>query len=420
MSPRALLVAEQRLPGALGVDVNGLRGQLGLHLRRVPARDTERREEPERHCLAVREVVVRRRLERVAEGVAEVQPAARPVVVRILQADPGLVRGGRPHVELPPCQEPRLDELGHPLPPLPLGQRLEQRLVDHDTRRPVERADEVLPSGMSMPVFPPIPASTWPTIVVGTATHGTPRNRSPPRTRRHRSCSRRRARPRCRPGRAGARARAVHDLGDRLSAPAARRKLVNRRRDGCRAPPVRGPRRCPSRCCRSRAQPGRCRARARRAGRGRRARSARRRRRARSRRCPPRPRRPRRGRDAPARRRACGTPLRPSRAGARAPDALPGRVDVDLDQHDERRSEQERVPSLVTAPPPSEITTAPDAASATRAACSSIRRNSASPRSANSSGIVFPARSSIARSRSRKSRPSLPAVSRPNVVFPAP
>ena len=32
-----------------------------------------------------------------------------------------------------------------------------------------------LPSGMSMPVLPPIAASTWPTSVVGTATHGTPR-----------------------------------------------------------------------------------------------------------------------------------------------------------------------------------------------------------------------------------------------------
>src|SRR5262249_120792 len=32
-----------------------------------------------------------------------------------------------------------------------------------------------LPSGMSIPVLPPIPASTWPTSVVGTAAHGTPR-----------------------------------------------------------------------------------------------------------------------------------------------------------------------------------------------------------------------------------------------------
>ena len=37
--------------------------------------------------------------------------------------------------------------LGEALPPLALGQRLEQRRVDHRARRPVERADEVLALG---------------------------------------------------------------------------------------------------------------------------------------------------------------------------------------------------------------------------------------------------------------------------------
>ena len=131
------------------------------------------------------------------------------------------------------------------------------------------------PSGMSMPVLPPIAASTWPTSVVGTATHGTPRRyvaaanpatsvvqpppratTVPPRSSRSSRHSR------------------VDDRHRLRLLP--RRQLVLRRRAARRAPPARGRRRSPSPCCRRRARPARRRARARRAGRARRARSGRR------------------------------------------------------------------------------------------------------------------------------------------------
>ena len=125
-----------------------------------------------------------------------------------------------------------------------------------------------------MPVLPPIAASTWPTSVVGTATHGTPR--------RYVAAAN--------PADVGRAAAAEGD--DRAAAiepelaPQARDDRDRLRllpdRSSCigdeprrRAPPARGRRRSPSRCCRRRAPPGRRRARARRAGRGRRARSGR-------------------------------------------------------------------------------------------------------------------------------------------------
>ena len=59
----------------------------------------QRGEQAERDRLAVRQVEVGRRLERVRERVAEVEPRARPAVVRVPQAERRLVRGGAAHVE---------------------------------------------------------------------------------------------------------------------------------------------------------------------------------------------------------------------------------------------------------------------------------------------------------------------------------
>ena len=131
-----------------------------------------------------------------------------------------------------PGEQPRLHELGHPLPPLALGQRLEQRLVEHDPRRPVEGADEVLalrdvdrrscrrsrrrPGRRASSARPPRRRRA---------------GRSRRRSRRRRSCSRRRARRPCRRGRAGARARAASSDRRPTSPPrrpAARATLASR------------------------------------------------------------------------------------------------------------------------------------------------------------------------------------------------
>ena len=82
---------------------------------------------------------------------AEVQDRAPAVLVRVRHDDPRLVRRGRAHhlllLELPvrpPGEEARLHDLGHPLPPLGLGQRREELRVDHDRLREMERARQVL------------------------------------------------------------------------------------------------------------------------------------------------------------------------------------------------------------------------------------------------------------------------------------
>ena len=172
----ALLVAEQRLPGALGVDVNGLRGELGLDLRRVAAREPQRREQPERDRLAVRQVVVGGRLERVAEGVAEVEPAARPVVVRILQADPGLVRR-RPSARRASARPGAASSRARPSPAAARARAASRAATRRSRRAPASgtRRRGSCPPGCRCPSCRRSPASTWPTSVVGTATHGTPR-----------------------------------------------------------------------------------------------------------------------------------------------------------------------------------------------------------------------------------------------------
>src|SRR5437763_1371878 len=66
----ALLVAQERLPRTLGIDAHRLRIELAFDRLRVAAGEAECRKEPERDSLAVRQVEVGRRFERMREGVA--------------------------------------------------------------------------------------------------------------------------------------------------------------------------------------------------------------------------------------------------------------------------------------------------------------------------------------------------------------
>ena len=88
----------------------------------------------------------------MGERVAEVEDRASSAVERVGETDAGLERGAAPHElglrELPERlarQEARLDHLGHAFAPLPLRQRGEERRVEDRPDRPVEGADEVLP-----------------------------------------------------------------------------------------------------------------------------------------------------------------------------------------------------------------------------------------------------------------------------------
>src|SRR5439155_16762864 len=97
-------------------------------------------------------LVARGGLESMGERVAEIED--RPLaaaLVRVAEADRRLVRDRPANERLVSKLPERLareqtgfDDLCHALEPLLLGERLEQRRVDHRPRRPVERADEVL------------------------------------------------------------------------------------------------------------------------------------------------------------------------------------------------------------------------------------------------------------------------------------
>src|SRR5438128_7668140 len=79
-----LLVALQRLPGALAVDAHRCRPQQLLHLADVLAGQAESREQAERDRLAVGDALVScGRLERVRERVAEVEDLPLPLVVGV-------------------------------------------------------------------------------------------------------------------------------------------------------------------------------------------------------------------------------------------------------------------------------------------------------------------------------------------------
>src|SRR5262249_14122527 len=92
----AFLVAQEGLPGPLTVDADRLRRERLVHRRRVAAGEPKRSLEPESDCAAVRELVARRGLEGMGEGVAEVQGVPRSAVVGITETERRLVRSAPP------------------------------------------------------------------------------------------------------------------------------------------------------------------------------------------------------------------------------------------------------------------------------------------------------------------------------------
>ena len=101
-------------------------------------------------------------------------------------------------------EETRLHDLRHALGALLLRQRLEERRVDHDARRPVERTDEVL---AGREVDPRLAADAGVHLADEASTGRTPRRSRACRSRRRsppgRSSCRRRARRGCRRARGG-------------------------------------------------------------------------------------------------------------------------------------------------------------------------------------------------------------------------
>src|SRR5262249_61873219 len=119
-----LLVAFQRLPRALAVDLDRCRPQNVLDRIRRPPGEPQGRQQPERDCAAVRDgLIAGAGLERVGEGVAQVENQARAEVVRIAQAERGL-EGRTTANELPLWKLPQRlageqARLDHPRPALP-------------------------------------------------------------------------------------------------------------------------------------------------------------------------------------------------------------------------------------------------------------------------------------------------------------
>src|SRR5829696_1468907 len=85
--PEPLLVALERFPGELAVDVGRLWSESLLHGLRRKAGEPKRGDQAEPDRLAVRKAVARAGFEGVSEGVAEVEHLARAEVARIGQAD---------------------------------------------------------------------------------------------------------------------------------------------------------------------------------------------------------------------------------------------------------------------------------------------------------------------------------------------
>src|SRR3954447_7706477 len=143
-----LLVPRQRRPGGVAVDGDGLRRERFLDRARVEPGEPQRSEQAERDRLAVsRAVVAAGGLERVREGVAEVQDLPLAALVRVAQADGGLERGAAANElcvrQLPERlagEQPGLHHLGHPRPALLRREGLEQRGVDQRPLGPVEGA----------------------------------------------------------------------------------------------------------------------------------------------------------------------------------------------------------------------------------------------------------------------------------------
>src|SRR4029078_7958329 len=90
--------------------------------------EPQRRREAARDGATVRQRVARRGLERVAEGVAEIELVPRPAIVRILDDEGRLERRAGTHLlrlaQLPqrlPGEQAGLDDLGEAVPPLVVG-----------------------------------------------------------------------------------------------------------------------------------------------------------------------------------------------------------------------------------------------------------------------------------------------------------
>ena len=124
---RGLLVAAERRPGDVAVDRRSPRRQHALDGAPLllETRQPERGEHPERHRLAVRQLVAGRGLEGVAEGVTEVELVSRASIVWVTKADGPLEDGAAAHLvvlrELPqrlPGEQSRLDHLGEAVAPL--------------------------------------------------------------------------------------------------------------------------------------------------------------------------------------------------------------------------------------------------------------------------------------------------------------
>ena len=347
-------------------------------------------------------------------------------VVRVAQAERRLVRGGAAHVERPAGEQLGLDAARPPLAPLALGQRREQRLVDHDAHRPVERADEVL---ALRDVDRRLAADPGVDLADERRRHGDPRDAAEVgRGGEGREVGRRAAAER--DDRAAAVERQLRpeplDDGELLRG-LARRAARASRRAGRRAPPSRrapwmpitvesatsatGPSPGTSSPSRSSAaglvvDAGRCEhdavevaARDGRVGDLAVERLA-------------------------APRRAAGTPPRPARAAGRSPrDALPRRLDVDVEQDRERARSRasSRTDGVLTAPPPRSSTDGLASRRASRTSASPRRSGTPSRPASRRTPRARAAPASSTRSTSTTGRPS--ARARPpaaSVVLPAP
>ena len=267
--------------------------------------------------------------------------------MRVLHADRRLERGARANQlavlelpERPAREEARLDDLGHPVPTLLVGERAREAT---GRRRPgrasgTRRRRSWRPEGRS-PSCRRCRRRPGPRASSERPSTRLPACRSPRRGPPRRSWSRRRARRATRRGRSGAPTRAAR--APRASSPPRRRAPRAARRRAPRARPAPGCRGSPRRGCRRRARPARRRARARRARRSRPARRGRRRMRG--------------GR--PSTSRACASAtvlverlavavqrmelvLRLRERPPTACDTLPGGLRVDVEQHRERAARE--------------------------------------------------------------------------------
>ena len=174
---RPLLVAQQRLPGALAVDRDRLRVERVDDRRGVAARSGAApragRARPPRRAAGRSRPRPRARGRTCARGSASCRG---PRSCGSRRQSAGLVGGRAAHVERPAGEQLGLDAAR----PRPAGARARaaSRAAPRRSRRaPASgtRRRGSCPAGCRSRSCRRSPASTWPTSVVGTATHGTPR-----------------------------------------------------------------------------------------------------------------------------------------------------------------------------------------------------------------------------------------------------